>query len=298
MHSFFDIIILAMIWMLGAIVILQAITRKKEGEKLWAVYGEVAKELGLAEREEVMAGYGFPDVVGEIKGRKTFIHPIVGKGGGGLPKTAFAVEHKIKFNGKIMITTTKPLKMVPRSFRHKLTLANPYGKDWAFLVSGQSKEDIKVVAELFSGDALGLLSKIVHRNHEDFLYFFLESGIAILYTLDWENDKENLKNNLLDTLKLVEIMEANAPYLDPKIKSELFVRAEGKSLSKARDMFLSATLIPLGVIILVFLAPTVSDIWSMAVVVSIGLLVILIGTTRIYAAMFMKKPTSGSEGHF
>jgi hypothetical protein len=268
-------------WFFGIIVILQAFGRKKEGGKLWEAYYETSIELGLKEKESSASGYGFPDILGRIRGRRIIIHPIVGKGFGGVAKTAYTIEHKIRFDKKIMISSTKISSMRLSKYRYKLELTNLKSPD--YIVTSEKRIDQDIMNQLFDKNVTSHFNSIILKNEKKFFALFLESGIAIYYNTDWDEDKDVLKNNLLNLIKLLEEMEKNAPELDPNINNKLFSYTSKRGYSKEVDIVISAILIPIGVI-LVIIALFSSNILDMLFLINIGLVVILMGSTRIYAA--------------
>jgi len=283
-----SILFSVMIWMLGGLVIYQALGRKKEGSKLWKIYNEVSRELGLIEKEESTMGYGLPDIVGKIKGRRVFIHPIVGKGAGGLAKTAFAVEHKIRLDKKVMISSTQISPLLLGKLRYPINMNNLSGYSPNYLVTSQAKTNQNIMNKLFTTNISNSFNSMASRDPKKFLSLILESGIAIFYTLGWEEEKELLKNTLLTLVELVEQMEKNAPILDPNIDNRLFKYTTKKTYSKTIDVAMSIFITILGIIILGIIIITFSDIQSAVLLLNIGIVVILMGATRVYAATKMK----------
>ncbi|MEM3397303.1 MAG: hypothetical protein QW620_07710 [Thermoplasmata archaeon] len=274
-------------WLLGGLVIFQAINRKKEGKKIWKIFNEVATELGLTTKEDTIAAYGFPNILGKIKGRRVFIHIIVGKGMGGLAKTAYAVEHKIRFDNKVLISSTNTLPLLSGAFKCPLNIYNMSTPN--YLVMSESKNNENIMNSLFTPNVVDSFNSIVARNSQRFLSLLLESGIAILYTFGWEEDKGALKANLSSLLELVEQMEKNATFLDSKIDHPFFSSFTKKSYSKAVDIAMSLFITILAIIILGITVITFQEILGTVLLLNIGILLILIGTTRIYAATKMKE---------
>jgi hypothetical protein len=273
-------------WFLGVIVILQAFVRKKEGGKLWDTYYETSVELRLKEKESSTGGYGFPDILGRIRGRRIIIHPIVGKGFGGVAKTAYVIEHKIGFDKKIMISSTKISSMLLSKHKYKLELRNLKSPD--YIVTSEKRINQEIMNRLFDKNVTSHFNSIALKNEKKFFALFLESGVAIYYNTDWDEDKDVLKTNLLDLIKLLEEMEKNATILDPNINNKLFNYTSKRGVSKEADIALSAVLITLCIAIFV-IALFSSDVLDMLLLINIGIVLTLMASTRIYAAIKMKE---------
>lgn len=286
---FGDFLILGIIWFMGGLVTLQALYRKKGGENLWAVYNEVAKELSLSMKEETTIGYGLPDIFGNIENKRIFIHPIVGKGMGGVAKTAFAVEHGMKINGRIMIIHSGASKL--RVGRYKHTLELPYHPTFSndYIITSQSKNNQEIVNRIFSSDVCDDFRKINSKFPKSFFGLIMESGIALYYTFGWETEKEQLKNTILSLYQLVKKMESKADYLNPNINNRLFKYTTKKGMSKQVDVALSGILVGLGILVVILGGLDVKNLWNTFMIGNLGAVIILMGTTRIYAATKMKK---------
>jgi len=285
---FGDFLILGIIWFMGGLATLQALYRKKGGENLWAVYSEVAKELSLSVKEETTIGYGLPDIFGNIENKRIFIHPIVGKGTGRVAKTAFAVEHGMKINGRIMIIHSGASKLRVGRYKHTLELpCHPtFSND--YIITSQSKNNQEIVNRIFSSDVCDDFRKITSKSPKSFFGLIMESGIALYYTFGWETEKEQLKNTILNLYQLVKKMESKADYLNPNINNRLFKYTTKKGMSKQVDVALSAIVVGSGILVILG-GLDVKNLWNTFMIGNLGAVLILMGTTRIYAATKMKK---------
>ncbi len=290
MTEIIEIVIMnAMIWLIGIVVIKQAYTRKTYGKELWNMYTRIAREFGLGVKEEATAGYGLPDIYGKMRGRKIYIHPIVGKGISGVAKTAYAVETKIRTHGKTFIGNAMISSWVLGSYKFKHELPNLDNS--RYKVSTQNKKGWAMIEQIFTKELGERLTELISFGDSKFWGMAIDSGLIMVYTKEWETDENVIRKRLIGLVDLIEEMEKNAIRLDHNINNELLQLTGTKSHRSKEDNFISGIVILMGFLIIgIPFFPTSEpvELSGVAMILNIGILVILLGATRIHANKTMR----------
>ncbi len=261
-ESYALLVLLPVVWLMGLLVVYQARSRRKEGARLWEVYSGLARSLGLEAREEVSAGYGLPDLIGRVRGRRVLVHPIVGRGSGGLPKTAYVATHSRELDGRVLIKPPHVSRYAMGEFRRPVHVP---GLPDGCHVTAQAMGDEPRVRRMLSPDARRGIAALLERNPDRSLSFILESRTVLFYNRGWDEDAGTIGGNVQGILDVAEALDLGGDGGALEVPSRMFARLDRGSPEVSSDFVTSF-----------FLA-------------NIGAVVILISTTRVHAALTMRR---------
>lgn len=280
------LILLPIIWLFGLLVVYQARSRRRQGARLWQVYAGLGRSMGLEAREEVSAGYGLPDLIGRVRERRVLVHPIVGRGSGGVPKTAYIAAHSHLLDGRVSI---RPRHVSPFAVGQYRQHVDVPGLPEGCVVTAQAKGDAARVRDILSADARTAIAALLGRNPGRSLSFILESGTVIFYHRGWDEGAETIGENLRGLVDVAEALDRAVEKGAPEVPSRVFARLDRGSHAKAGDVAMAGFTGVLGVAIVVLAILASSDLEGAFVIANIGAIVILISATRAHAALTMRR---------
>jgi len=289
------LVLVPLLWFITAMMLLQARHRRKAGRQLWALYGKVGSGLGLEVREEVSAGYGLPDLVGDVHGRRVLVHPIVGRGSAGVPKTVYAASHTVALRKRTLVSPADVSPFTVGRYRHSVHVLGVRGR---YLVTAQSRDDRPNVRRLLSSDALRVLDDLASENRSGFLSLVLQSGTVLFYTEGWEENYDALERNLRLVVALAEAIDQSVQESVPPV-SPLFSRLEKRRHPRTVDTAAAGLLASLGAVLAVGTPFLVPDLVSVFLLENVCAILVLVGASRIYAAATMRSRApvpSGASG--
>lgn len=270
-----------LIAVLGFLALIKIFRSAKARKQVWDAFKDVEENSELERREGLSTSYGMPDLVGEIEGRKVYIHPVRSRRGKGArpSKTIYAVESGIDLDENIIISS-------PETTEQDENLASldvPKLERYGLKVDTERHDNQEVVDNLITKDVANKINRIVVKNGDDFRALILEPGIVMFSTFNIEIDREKMKENLEDTVKLVESMEKDYPDLEEDLKNERIIELKNVSRTVYLDMA-----IMLGVVGASSYVLYTSLIDFSFLFMNFGIMLFLLGTSRLGSIVYTR----------
>ncbi len=283
------LVFVPLLWAVGALVIYQALGRKKAGTELWAVYERLGRSLHLDTRIEVSAGYGLPDIVGRIRGRPVLVHPIVGQGSAGIPKTAYGAAHCIAFQRKTTVIPHSISHLSASRLRRRVHIPGLWSR---YDVTTNSKEDQALLHKALDTKVVRQIDALFSTNRRDALALFLGPGTAVFYTEGWETNPKVLEDSLRRIVEFVEVLDERNADLPAIASSPFFERLERDRSTRLVAAIGAGLLASLGVAVVALAVLAGADPALLLAFGNAGVILVLMGTTRVYAAYSMRHRVS------
>ncbi len=286
------LVLVPLLWVVGALVIYQALSRRRAGAELWALYRRLGRSLHLDVRVEVSAGYGLPDLVGRVRGRSVAVHPIVGRGSAGIPKTAYAVAHRIAFQRKTTVIPHSVPRLHVSRLRHSVHIP---GMSSFYDVTTDSKENRAMLHRTLDAKVARQIDMLFGTDRRDALALFLGPGTAIFYTEGWETDRRRLVDCLERIVGFADVLDERNPELPAVASSPFFERLERSRNPRLAGAVGAGLLAALGVGVIALAAWAGVDASLLLAYGNMGAVLLLMGATRIYAAYAMQTTHAVAE---
>ncbi|MFO7991548.1 MAG: hypothetical protein R6U61_04535 [Thermoplasmata archaeon] len=224
-------IVLSVLALLAFIKILFSARARKQ---VWDAFEGTEENSGLERREGLGISYGMPDLVGNIDGRKVYIHPVRGKKGkrARLSKTVYAVESQIDLGGDIVISSPETIE----DDENLEGLDVPRLKKYGLAVSSESIESREAVKRLITKDAANKIHRLKVKNGEDFGGLILEPGIMMFSKFNIDVDEVKMRETLQEMVRLISSMEDDRPDLNEDIKNKRLKEVEKVSKTVHADI--------------------------------------------------------------
>ncbi len=224
--SWLEILGSLIIIVIGIFYLLRIIYNHKLGKKIWDVYNKVSKDEDLEVKKSLNLLSDWPNLFGEIVGRRVYVHP--DRGGRKSPaKTIFAVENKIELPSDLIINTSEVNQ--PEN-TEELNIKNI--EKYNLNVYSKRKIDDDKIDDLFSSEVAMKLNKLIKKNEEDFRAVIFESGLAMLSTFKINIDKDNISENIEEFSNIVSDMEESTSKINEHLKSQRMMKiSEGTKSS-------------------------------------------------------------------
>ncbi|MEF8873521.1 MAG: hypothetical protein V5A88_02490 [Candidatus Thermoplasmatota archaeon] len=235
---------------LGFIYIMKKVVDHKVGKKIWKLYSEVSDRTDLKTRKSLNIFSDWPDLHGEIEGKKVYVHPNKGSKRKNRPsKTIFGIESDIELESDVIVLPSST-SMSPDAYEYEFEVPNLNKHN--FSVYSQSKLDEEKVDDIFTKEVTGKINDLVKKNQENFRAIILEPGLVMFSIYSLEFEKDEVLENLKRSSKIVTAIEQN---LGDEFLNENFVNLRIEKLSKGSRTTLvktAASCILLGVSIYLF----------------------------------------------
>jgi len=161
--DFAILVLLAPLFLLGALVSAQALDRRKSRLPMWRAFAALAREHGLALREGVTSPYGLPELHGSLSDRPIDIRTAEGKSSVPI-RTVISVSHRLPLTGDVYFSrgTTTGWRVGSPGWTQELLGGSR--KEDQVRFTGKKKGEVDRTVHLMTGDALDRIIRIVHAN--------------------------------------------------------------------------------------------------------------------------------------
>lgn len=269
-----EIFISLVITVIGFVIILKIYFSGKFGKKIWDLYGEVAQECPLSRQEGRLGNYGLPDLFGEVKGRRVYVHPSKKRRGKGErpAKTIIAVENTLDISQDLIVSNPETSDISGELPRLEITALERFD----YRVNTPEGDGEKAY-EIFTDEVAKELNRMIVKNGESFRALILEPGAAMFSTYGMDMDKERMMDNLHRLIDLVDLMEETGPVLEEGMISERF-----ETISKKNSLLkieMSILVILLGTAVYLIYDSILSRSYLFS---NVGVILLLITSVRLY----------------
>ncbi len=225
---------------IGFVFLIKAIVERRVGKILWDLYGSVSSKTKLDTKESLNIFSDWPDLQGEIGGRKAYVHPHKGSKRKKRPsKTIFGIETDVEIEGDIIIT--KPSnKLSPDAYEYELEVPNL--NKHKYNVYSQSKLSDEIKDRLFSKEVSAKINRLIEENQEDFRGLIIESGLMMFSIYGLELEDELISRNLRGLVKIARTQEKN---VEKEALNENFVNPRIQRLGEKSRTTLIKTIVSL-----------------------------------------------------
>lgn len=272
-----EILISFFLIVIGLIYILKNVIEHKVGKEIWALYREISGRTDLELMMSLSFFSNWPDLRGEIKGKKVYVHPHKGsRRKNRAAKTIFGVENDIDLEGDIIIVPSSTL-LSPEDYEFELDV--PTLDKNNYNVYSQSRLDEEKIDDMFTKKISHYIHKLIEKNQEDFRAIILEPGIIMFSDYGLTLEKDRYISNLEELTEIVFAMEKN---LGPEGTNEDFINTRIEKLigeSRTGIVKTMASLVLLGTAV-VFLFQITQDFSFL--LMNAGVLALIIGVLNIY----------------
>ncbi len=229
--SWLDILGSFIIIVIGIFYLIRIIYNHKVGKKIWGVYNEISKNKNLEVKKSLNLLSDWPNLYGDMDGKRVYVNPDRGMRKDPA-KTIFAVENKLELPSDIIINTSE-VSQPKDTHELKIQNINKYNLN----IYSKREIDEDQVDDIFSGEVMRGINKLIERNKEDFRAVIFESGLAMLSTFKIDLDKDNISNNIEDLSEIVRDMEKKTSNLNEHLKSPRMMEiSEGTKTSYAKGV--------------------------------------------------------------
>ncbi len=273
--STLDIIVSFIITIVVFFYILKKGTSYRTSKNIWKMYSEIAEGSDLEIKDSLRLVSTWPNLFGNIGGKRAYIHPDKGKGKKKPPKTVYAVESNVDIEDDVIITTSES-----NAPEESYTLDVPSLNNYQYEVYSMSKLDEEKMDDIFSKGVSRKINDLIENNEEDFRGLILEPGLAMFSTFNVSIEGENSIDNLEKLSSIVEDIEENAADLNENLISKRLSQISQGTKSTAIKSAVMVLLIGLGGFLMYITYMNFSLIF-----LNIALAALVIGLLNIYSTI-------------
>ncbi len=240
--------------------------RRKKGH--WRAFRKTARRLSLEVKGGPLPDYDMPNLYGDFRGRKVYVHPAKRKEQN---STVYGVSNAIKLEGDMVVTS--PKTTILETYMDTLKVRS-LGKEGLKIMS-PVKENQKLAGVIFTDKAVEKLKELVDMKGDLFRALIMENGICMFSTYRIPEDEEEIESTL-------ELLADMTECLESEVEGESISNIRFQKVSRGSRM-VTVELVLMGVftltgILALFTVPVAFS-W---IALNMGIMLILVSALRIF----------------